>query len=65
MSEGEEMLVCRLCGARFPEEMLTREKEFEHLVCGHFDLVMALAESLWEFETVLAKKDERAQVITK
>jgi len=52
------MLVCRLCGARIPEDQLTREKEFEHLVCQHFELVMSLAESLWECEEEAVKKGE-------
>jgi hypothetical protein len=65
MSTEEPMLVCRLCGAKIPEDQLTREKEFEHLVCQHFELVMSLAESIWECEAELAKKDERARVITK
>jgi hypothetical protein len=58
MSTEEPMLVCRLCGAKIPEDQLTREKEFEHLICEHFELVMSLAESIWELETVAVKKGE-------
>ena len=65
MGENTGLLVCRLCGARIPEDQLTREKEFEHLVCQHFDLVMGLAESIWECEVELAKKGDRAQMIAK
>jgi hypothetical protein len=65
MADRMDLMVCRLCGARIPEDQLTREKEFEHLICQHFDFVMSLAESIWECEVELIRKNERAQMITK
>jgi hypothetical protein len=63
MSKGGGFSVCRLCGAKIPDEMLTRERQFEHLICWHFDFVMSLAESLWECEDQAMKKVEMIKAI--
>jgi hypothetical protein len=57
-----DLMACRLCGARIPEDQLTREKEFEHLICQHFELVMSLAESIWELEAKPVRRGEAIRV---
>jgi hypothetical protein len=65
MSTEEPMVKCRFCGATYIEDQLTREKEFEHLICEHFNLVMSLAESLWERVEESGFRKNIAQMITK